>query len=223
MAGRTGAIALACLLITTCGDDDDPGGNGAGVSDPTDAPGDRVMVGDGIVVIDLESSAPNYTDQLRLDVTESGDEVNESSVFAECTGLTGGEGRFRVGVTDLRRLEDDHPVLSVELVTARRVKRPGEYPVEALLIDQRQRQQELTGELTIDDDTLRRGSFAITDRRNVQVRGSFRCGDDPAEVATTTPAPPTNPPRRSDRPERRGDRRDRGDDQTDSQEGLMAS
>lgn len=178
MPGRIEAVAAVCLLVAGCGDDGDPGADTSDVSELAGGGDDRAMLAEGVVVVDLQSSAPRYTDRVRLDVTAAGDEVNESSVFAVCTGLTGGEGRFRVGVTDLRRLQDDRPVLSVELTTTEGVRGPGEYDVDVLLVDARQRQQELSGHVTIDDEALRKGSFALTDRRNTQVRGSFRCDDD---------------------------------------------
>lgn len=191
MPARIAAIAAVCLLTTTCGGDDDPSGDTSTASGLLGARSDRAMVQDGIVVVDLQSSAPRYTDRVELDVTAAGDDVNESSVFAVCTGLTGGDGPFRVGVTDLRRVKDDRTVLSVELTAVGRVREPGEFDVDVLLIDGRQRQQKLTGRLTIDDERLRQGSFTITDGRNTQVRGSFRCGEKPSDVTTTTSNPGT--------------------------------
>lgn len=223
MPGRIGATAAVCLLVATCGGDDDDSGRTSDVSELSGERRDQAMVRDGIVVIDLQSSAPRYTDHLQLDVTAAGDEVNESSVFALCTGLTGGDGPFRVGVTDLRRLGDDRAVLSVELTASRQVKGPGEYDVDALLIDGRQRTQEMAGRLTIDDDSRRHGTFAITDRRNTQVRGSFRCGEDPSSVTTTTSSQATSPDRRTDRPGRGRDREEPGDAQAGSQDGREDS
>lgn len=190
MGSRVASVVAALLLAAGCGSGDDGADTVADISLGGDG-ADRSVLTAGVVVIELQSASPRLTDTLTLDVSAAGDETNPSSLFAVCSGLErGGDGsresRYRVGVTDLRRLDRDARLLSVEVTSAKAVDGPGEYRAELLVFDRDQRQEEMTGTMTIDGPELLRGTFAMTSDDNEQVRGTFRCGLTPSAVTTTT-------------------------------------
>lgn len=179
------SVIVLAMLATACGDDDTDAED-TGFSLPGEGE-QRSVLPAGVVIIELQSSSARFSDTIELDVIAAGADANESSVFATCSALAldGGEERFQVGVTDLRRLQSDSPLVSVELVARRTLDRRGEAPATMFVFDHRQRQAELAGTIAVDGPT---GTFSVRDERGVQVRGSFRCGRTAADVATTTTA-----------------------------------
>ena len=186
-AATSSRVAFVAVLATVatagaCAGDDDPVDETVSI---TGAGSGSTTLGDGVVRIVLESPSAQFDDTITLDVTADAAAVNDSGVYANCTSLdeSPSAGGLVVGVTDVRRLDSDAALISIEVVSVEARAEPGEYDATMSVLDRRQRSSDLTGTITTDG---LRGTLAMTTADGVQVRGSYECARSADDLATAT-------------------------------------
>ncbi len=176
------ALLATVAAASACSGEDEPGDDTVSI---TGAAAESTTLTEGVVQIVLESPSAQFDDTITLDVSADAAAVNDSGVYANCTSLdeSPSGGGLVIGVTDVRRLDSNASLISVQVVAATARAEPGEYDATMSVLDRRQRSSELTGTITTNG---LRGTMAMTTADGVQVRGSYECARSADDLGTAT-------------------------------------